>query len=437
MFILLNEIDFSDRIRADYGTGQEWKQFLTSFTKMGQLQPIKVAPLDPPVAGKKYKLLMGDRRRRAIQELNDADVEIPFLDKGMIEASYRDEPSRRKQLLLEFAENNERKDFDFIEKAKFIRSVHEEMQSQYQEAWTQEATARLLNVSTASISHYLRVEEAVKTNESVAKASTLKAAVKRMKVDDQIKKRKSDAEKTDAGTLGLERAASLLHLGDARDWIAGISDSSVDFINFDPPWGDNASHKSAENHESFDDDTESADAFMQHMLPQLFRVLKDDRFCIFWYKAWASQDMARLAEGFGFNLQFTRTPCIWYKPDKTADQNRVPEKQLIEAYEMFYILRKGDPIFHERHANNVFAYERTPVAQLIHPTEKPLALCDALVKLCTVPGESIIDPTFGSGAMLDAAIRANRRARGCELSPNFHERVSVRLAEYLKNVSYS
>jgi DNA modification methylase len=404
---------------------------------MGQLQPIKVAPIDPPVDGKKYKLLAGDRRRRAIQQLNDEGIDIPFLDKGMIEASYRDEPSRRKQLLLEFAENNERKDFNFVEKAKFIRSVHEEMQGQYQEAWTQEATARLLNVSTASISHYLRVEEAVKTNESVAKASTLKAAVKRMKVDEQIKQRKKEAEKTDAGAIGLERATSILRNGDAREIITSIADESVDFINFDPPWGDNASHKSAENHESFVDDSESANALMQFLFPHLFRVLKNNRFCIFWYKAWASQDMARLAEGFGFNLQFTRTPCLWYKPDKNADQNRVPEKQLIEAYENFYILRKGDPIFYERHTNNVFAFERVPVAQLIHPTEKPLALCDALVKLCTVPGETVFDPTAGSAAMLDAAIRANRRAQGIELSPRYHERGTVRLAEYLKNVSYS
>jgi DNA modification methylase len=145
--------------------------------------------------------------------------------------------------------------------------------------------------------------------------------------------------------------------------------------------------------------------------------------------------MAKMAESYGFNLQFTRTPCIWYKPDKVADQNSNPEKQLIEAYETFYLLRKGDPIFHERFTHNVFAFERVPLGSIIHPTEKPVALCEPIIKLCTVPGETIVDPTAGSSAFLDAALRTNRRPRGCELSDRYHERGLVRLAEYLKTFS--
>jgi hypothetical protein len=37
--------------------------------------------------------------------------------------------------------------------------------------------------------------------------------------------------------------------------------------------------------------------------------------------------------------------------------------------------------------------------------------------------------------MLDAALRANRKPRGCELSDRFHERGLVRLAEFLKTYS--
>jgi ParB/RepB/Spo0J family partition protein len=428
MLIGIDTVFTQDRIREDIkGTAEEWKFFVNSFKIHGQLQPIKVEFQD----GKGYRLIAGERRLTAIKELNASNTAIPGLQEGFIEATYSDPVPLHKQLMQEFAENNERKDFTYVERAKFIRRFHEWMQLEYgADAWSQELTARTLNLSPASISHYLRVEQAVREDPSIAKAGTLDAAVKRMKVQERIKGRKDAVEKED--NTSIQRAATILHHGDARNWIVSVADSSVDFVNFDPPWGNDISFKSQENHESFDDSTEYAHELMHELFPHIYRILKPDRFCAFWFGAQQAESMAVLAEEDGFNLQFTRTPCIWYKPDKVADQNRNPEKQLIEAYETFLLLRKGDPIFHERFTHNVFSFERVSLGSIVHPTEKPVALCDTILRLCTVPGETIVDPTAGSSAMLDAALRANRRPKGCELSDRYHERGLVRLAEYLK-----
>jgi ParB/RepB/Spo0J family partition protein len=431
MFLSIDNITTGNRVREDYGSEGDWKRFVASFLKFGQLQPIKVEKLSEPIDGKEYKVIAGDRRLKAIKELNADGKKIRGLEEGMVEASFTDPVPLHTKLMMEFAENNDRKDFDFIEKARFIRKFHETLSLEHGDTWTQELTAHSLNLSPASISQYLRVEEAVKQDEGVAKAHSLKSAVKRMKVNERIQERKDATPKE-----SLARATAVLSLGDARELFTTIDDASFDLVNFDPPWGDDASHKAAENHEAFADDTGYADQLMAELFPHIFRVLKNDRFCVFWHRAWASQSLAKLAESFGFNLQFTRTPCIWYKPDKTADQNRVPEKQLIEAYETFFLLRKGDPIFHEKYTHNVFAFERVPLGQIIHPTEKPVDLCTALIKLCSVPGEHVLDPTAGSSAFLFAGLQAGRRARGFELSEKYHERGVVRLAEYLKNVTY-
>lgn len=431
MFIPLSDVMSGDRVREDYGNAFDWKIFVSSFAKYGQLQPIKVEKLATPIDGKEYRIIAGDRRFKAILELSVEGKAIPDLPDGMIEASFKDPVPLHTKLMMEHSENNDRKDFDFIEKARFIRRFHEIMVLDHGDTWTQELTAHSLNLSPASISHYLRVEAAVKVDEGVAKAHSLKSAVKRMRVNERIQDRKDATPKE-----SLTRAGELLTLGDARKWITSIASESVDLINFDPPWGDNASHKAAENHEAFDDETESANLLMSALFPELFRVLKNDRFCVFWHRAWASETLAKLAESFGFNLQFTRTPCVWYKPDKTADQNRVPEKQLIEAYENFFLLRKGDPLFHEKYTHNVFAFDRVPLGQIIHPTEKPVPLCTAIIKLCSVPGETVLDPTAGSSAFPYAALVAGRRAKACELSEKYHERGVVRLAEYLKNVTF-
>lgn len=429
MFIHLENIVVRDRIRD--GKGPNWGEFKSSFLKFGQLQPIRVEAEGIGL----YHLIAGFRRYTAILELSLEGKEVsPGIPLGQIEVSEREPVPVHTKLMQEFAENNDRADFDFLEKAKFIRRFHETMLvSMGEDIWTQEMTAHSLNLSTASISHYLRVEEAAKADEYVAKAATLDAAVKRMKVNEKIKTRIAEAKEGD--NRSIERATSILHHGDCRTWIHDVESESIDLVNFDPPWGDETSHKSAENHEAFEDSDEYAQSLMQSVFTEIYRILKDGRFCIFWYRAWASERMVALTESFGFNIQFTRTPCIWYKPDKVSDQNRYPEKQLIEAYEPFYLLRKGDPVFHEHYTHNVFAFNRVPLGRLIHPTEKPIELCNTLIKLLTVPGEVVLDPTAGSSAFLESAIRNNRKAYGCELSPRYHERGVARLADYLKTFS--
>ena len=427
MFINLDCVIPRERIRE--GKGPNWDEFKESFVKFGQLQPIRVEAEGTGL----FRIIAGYRRWSAMCELFNEGREIPGVPMGRIEVSEREPVPVQVKLLQEFAENNDRADFDFVEKARFIRRFHEIMAAEYEGKWTQDLTAHTLNISPASISHYLRVEEAVRTDSSIAKAQTLDAAVKRMKVNEKIKNRIKEAKASDNNSI--ERASSILSLGDARVWIQGLESSSVNLVIFDPPWGDETSHKSAENHEAFEDSDEYAQTLMSGLFPQIYRILKDDGFCVFWFRAWAAERMVVTAETYGFNVQFTRTPCIWYKPDKTTDQNRYPEKQLIEAYEPFYILRKGDPVFYDKFTHNVFSFERVKLGSLIHPTEKPLPLCDALVRLLTVPGETVVDPTAGSSSFLEAALRANRKALGCELSPKYHERGIARIADYLKTFS--
>lgn len=426
MLIAVSEIIVEARIREDFGTEDEQAEFAESFKKLGQLQAITVE-----VADNGYRLLAGERRYRAIRAHHEAGTEIPNLKPGYIECTILPKSNEIAQKLKEYAENKERKDFTWQEEAKFIRSVHDTMVAKVGDGqkWTQDHTAVLLNISQTRISQYLRLDEAVKQDEVIAKASTMDAAVKRLKIRETMKVRHEDAQ---ADTRAFSQASEIAKLGDARELIKSLPDNSVDFINFDPPWGEDASYKSQNAHEEWDDSSEYSDTLMRELFPELFRVLKPDRFCAFWHRSHATEQMAQLALSFGFNLRHTRTPCIWFKPDKVTDRIMAPDKQLIEAYETFYLLRKGDPVFHEKHTNNVFPFERVKGA--VHPTEKPVDLMLAIIRLATVPGETILDPTAGSFACIDAAIRNSRKAMGWDLSEYNHKIGVTRLTEYLKTV---
>lgn len=425
MLVNTSQIKVNARIREDMG--EDFDDLVSSIQKHGQLQPVVVAQ-----NGDGYDLVAGYRRLMAIKSLHEQNLVIPGLFRDLIKIEFFGQLSEHTRILMEFDENVKRKDFSYTEKAKFIRQFHELMMKQTEGAWTAEATATTLKLSETSISHYLRIEQAIRSDPTVAKAETMKGAIKRMKAHEKVRARVAEIDQKSPDAR--DRALKLLTCMDAKEWIKTIPSESVDLINFDPPWGGEASYKVQENWEEFDDSTEYSDELFSVLLPELFRVLKRDRFCIVWYRIATHIPIIDFATRTGFSKRFTRTPCMWYKPDRITDQMRFPEKQLIDCYETFILLRKGDPVFYEKEVQNTFVEVRVPNSQKIHPTEKPLALMERLVKLMTVPGEVVLDPTAGSAACLHAAHRVSRKATGCELKFQYFERALIRLTDYLETV---
>lgn len=66
-----------------------------------------------------------------------------------------------------------------------------------------------------------------------------------------------------------------------------------------------------------------------------------------------------------------------------------------------------------------------------HPTEKPTALLDPMIRYACPPGGLVIDPFSGSGSTLDAARSAGRRAIGIEAREDYAEATAKRLAQPL------
>jgi site-specific DNA-methyltransferase (adenine-specific) len=68
----------------------------------------------------------------------------------------------------------------------------------------------------------------------------------------------------------------------------------------------------------------------------------------------------------------------------------------------------------------------------LHPTQKPVALMEYLIRTYTKPGELIIDPFCGSGTTLVAARNLGRHYIGCDLSPEY-----VAIAEKRLSMPYT
>ncbi len=70
-----------------------------------------------------------------------------------------------------------------------------------------------------------------------------------------------------------------------------------------------------------------------------------------------------------------------------------------------------------------------------YPTQKPILLLEQIIKLCTDPGDWILDPFCGSGTTLIAALLLDRNAVGIDISPNAITLTTHRLEQPFKTES--
>jgi site-specific DNA-methyltransferase (adenine-specific) len=71
----------------------------------------------------------------------------------------------------------------------------------------------------------------------------------------------------------------------------------------------------------------------------------------------------------------------------------------------------------------------------LHPTQKPVALLEYLVKTYTNPGDVVLDNCMGSGSTGVACVNTGRRFIGMELDQGYFDIAVKRIAEARKDVT--
>jgi DNA modification methylase len=399
-------------------------------TAQGELnESIQTQGLISPVVLRKdsegYALVAGERRFRAVSTLHTLGLtithaglavppgHIPYIDFGALTPLQQQE--------LEYAENAYREDLTWQENVRATERLHLLRQAQGRVAdpafvQTINATAtELLGRSDGAFRDTVKSSLVVAShmaNPAVAKASSLKEAVKIIRRVDETARREHLAGMV--GNRSVGERFQCYHT-EAVSWLKECPDAQFDVILTDPPYGmgadtfgDAAGRMAGIEHDYADGAVDTAD-LLSKCIPEWYRVAKEQAHLYLWCDIDMFPQLralCRLAGWWTF-----RTPLINVKPE--GGRVPWPEHGPRRAYEIcLYAVKGKKPVTSIR--NDVFE-SRLSEGNFGHGAQKPVEAYIELLKRSTRPGDTVLDSFAGTGTIFPAAHALGLSAVGTEL----------------------
>ena len=127
---------------------------------------------------------------------------------------------------------------------------------------------------------------------------------------------------------------------------------------------------------------------------------------------------------------FYKKQCT-YNPQKTYGHKMKKSYRSKDLQTDVYGEMKNDYIYEstERYPRSIQVFSTDTQNSSLHPTQKPVALIEYLIKTYTNDGELVFDSCMGSGTTGVACINTNRRFIGIELDNNYFEIAKNRISE--------
>lgn len=76
---------------------------------------------------------------------------------------------------------------------------------------------------------------------------------------------------------------------------------------------------------------------------------------------------------------------------------------------------------------SILRFQKPAPSNALHPTEKPVALCEYLIRTYTDPGQTVLDNCMGSGTTGVACVNTGRNFIGIELDEKYYKTAEERI----------
>ena len=237
-----------------------------------------------------------------------------------------------------------------------------------------------------------------------------------------------------------------LYCGDCLEIMKQISDKSVDMILCDLPYGTTACKwdtiipfdKLWEQYNRIIKDNGAIVLFGSEPFASYLRMsnLKMYRYDWIWQKTKYSNFLC-LKKQPAKNYE---NICVFYKKQPTYNPQMLKGKAYVDKKRQRLICHQQKLGVHNREKPVVNIGTRYPNATIffnngnnhnVHPTQKPVPLCEYLVKTYTNEGDIVLDNCMGSGTTGVACKHLNRNFIGIELDEHYFEIAKNRIESEL------
>ena len=227
-----------------------------------------------------------------------------------------------------------------------------------------------------------------------------------------------------------------------------IDDKSIDCIICDLPYGTTKCSwdiiipfdKLWEQYNRIIKDNGAIILFGQEPFSSLLRVsnLKDYRYDIYWQKERLTNIM-QVKRRVGKDVEtisiFYKNQCTYnpqmVKYDGPKRGNKVKNGKLgklVDDNNDKKVFEYNDTGF--RYPTQVWKFKRDILTSNIHPTQKPIALYEELIKTYSNPDDLLLDNCSGSGTIAIAALNTGRHFIGFETNENYYNESLKRIDNF-------
>jgi len=442
--IPITQIVCEDRVRQDLGDIQE---LAASIRQHGLIQPLAVEALEDG----RYRVVAGGRRFEACKLAGLTEIPCRIYD-YLTEEEYK---------VIELEENLQRKSLTWQEEVLAKKQIHDLRMKMHgakkhpldTEGWSMTLTAEEIGETKANLSYDLELARAMEEFPDLDWNSCQTKSEARRKLkqfEDHIirqelaKRAESEIPQLQTGDRVLEKKILDSYiLADCLEAMKGLPDETFDFCEVDPPYGidlmelkKTCDYSSTSKYARGSYNEVRSDIypdFLHQALELCYKKLRNDSFLILWFapEPWF-ETCFNVLRDVGFKVN--RICGIWVKEGSTG-QTRNPTYVLGNAYEMFFIARKGAPKLQRPGRSNVWYYKPVPSQQKFHPTQRPYHLMRDILETFSMKGANVLVPFAGSGITLATAWLNDRKALGYDLDQTYKGGFISLVQQLLKEVN--
>ncbi len=220
----------------------------------------------------------------------------------------------------------------------------------------------------------------------------------------------------------IEPYLNKITYGDCLPILKSLPDKCVDLVLTDPPYGMNyqsAWRTATPQYEKIEGDIDLS--WFPEFAKEIYRVLADDRHAYIFCNDYAISDFRKELTHVGFSIKRT---LVWVKNNHTSGDL---EGDYGNKTEFILYAQKGRRELNGGRDTNVLNFNRS--LNNLHPTQKPVELCEFIIEKSSSENEKVLDPFLGSGTTAIAAKLLKRNFIGIEKEQKYVDIANERLSK--------